>query len=240
MPEDNEQDVENQKVDETGKEKVEEEISEKLGSLIEHNEGDKKLLSMLIADPRVRKIIEADGTGKKLVLVEEQENENIAPTKQEDLPGDIDLEGLSRADFAKTLLKQLGDVVAGTVKSSLSDLSNDIGELKNYVTVQQNNDAVGQVESARKLHKDFDDFQKEMLALSKENPRLSIERLYVLAKAEKGDNVSVKVETERPDSSTARTITRPDRKTALPLGRQGMDVLLEEALGRQDLSVLEL
>ena len=241
MPENDDKNVDDQKVESNDKSKVEEEISEKLGNLLEHNEGDKKLLSMLIADPRVRQIIEADGTGKKLVLIDEAKAKaKPSAMASEEVEESVDLEGLSRADFAKVLLKQLGGVVTETIKSSLSDLSKDVGELNKYVSTQQNNDAVGQVEKSKKLHEDFNDFQKEMLALSKENPRLSIERLYTLAKAEKGDNVDRTVETEHPETSSARTVARPNRKTELPMGSRGMDILLEEALGRQDLTGLGL
>ncbi len=143
MPENDDKNVDDQKVESNDKSKVEEEISEKLGNLLEHNEGDKKLLSMLIADPRVRQIIEADGTGKKLVLIDEAKAKaKPSAMASEEVEESVDLEGLSRADFAKVLLKQLGGVVTETIKSSLSDLSKDVGELNKYVSTQQNARAV--------------------------------------------------------------------------------------------------
>ena len=65
--------------------------------------------------------------------------------------------------------------------------------------------------------------------LSRENPNLSIRKLYVLARLEKNDSQPRKVETERPTSTSARP-PRKDRDKPLPPGRAGFKQMMAEAL----------
>ena len=248
MPEPDDQiDDEGQKADELSeKSKAEEQIAKELGTINEHMQGDKKLLAELIADPMVREIIEAKTNGRTLKLVEDGAPSSGSLSDLSSKAGgdsgvdeSASLEDLSRNDFAKVLMSKLTKVVSGVVSEGLAGVGDDVKALKGYVQGVENAKVKKQLTKLKSDHKDFDELKDQMRELSKQSPGLSLKQLYLLAKDETSDNVDVKVDSERPVSSSSRTKAKISRETPLAVGRAGLDTLLDESLAKLDLSELD-
>ena len=235
---------ESQEDESQDKSKVEEEISEKLGTLLERTEGEKALLARLIANPQVRKLMEAEQSGKRLKLIEEGAEKptggisDLPSGASMDLSDVEDLEDLPRAQFGKDLVEKVSGVLEGVVGKSLAGLKGDLETVKSYIQDQEKAVVNKEIAQAREAHSDWDNYRKEMLGLHQTHPSLGAEDLYVLAKAKTGDKVSPKVETEKPAASAGRP-SRTVRKAPLPPGRAGMQQLLNEASGKIDYSDIE-
>lgn len=95
---------------------------------------------------------------------------------------DVDLESMSRTDFANKLLS----VIDKRMDKSIQGLQKKLEEFDTRVGTV---DAKAEVSRLRRDNPDFDNFKDEMVSLARENPGLSVERLYRLAKAENPEKV---------------------------------------------------
>jgi len=244
MPEPDEtKNIDKEDVEDNDKLTKEAEIAEKLGTLIEHQSGDQKLLAKLVANPQIRAIIEAEQRGQKVTLSMTEEKESTKPladlsARALDFSDVEGLEDLPRNEFAKTIVGKTVDSISTLVEKQLDGLKGELKRVNDYIGSQENNAVSESIAQARKDHKDFDTYGKEMLALHKQFPEMHVERLYRLAKAEHGDKVPAKVDTERPTPSGGRPSRRSTRKEPIRPGRAGMEQLLDESLETFDFDEL--
>lgn len=90
---------------------------------------------------------------------------------------DVDVNSLDNAGFQKFLMKEIGgllDEKLGAVGQKIDGVSSEFRNGK----IREEYDKIKQD------HPDFDDWGTEMAALAKENPGLSLRRLYTLARSE--------------------------------------------------------
>ena len=115
--------------------------------------------------------------------------------------------------------KEIIDVIATAVEGSLDArgkqfnqiLEARVGDLAKQITNTQK--AIMQVattidvKEVKSVHKDFDTYQKDAAIIMQDNPGISVERAYLLAKAEAAAKVPPKEELdrERPDTSVSRS-----------------------------------
>lgn len=236
----------NENVSEDEKSKVEEELSKKLSTLIEQKEDDSKLLAEMIANPMIREILEASRSGKTLKLVEDDKGESSIQDlgglekSKVDLSSIKDLEDIPRREFAQVLIGQVSKALGPVLTKSLEPLMERVGTLEGHVDDGAKRDLDDAVAKARAKYKDFDNYKKEMLDLHKENRTLSVERLYILARTEKGDRIPASVDSERPDTSSGKPPRTRKREVPLARGRRGLDQLLEEAMEDSEVDLSKL
>jgi hypothetical protein len=116
-------------------------------------------------------------------LIDEARANRGKPVEPEPEPEDdeidtVDLETMSRAQFAQWMSEQL---VKSVNKNVVEPLNQQIREIKNTTTGHQ---LKGAVQELAGKHKDFWDWQGEMIELAMEYPSLPPHRLYTLARAE--------------------------------------------------------
>lgn len=104
--------------------------------------------------------------------------------------GNVDLEGLSRREFADHIAK----VIVYEVKRDIKDVSSRVDEEKANQGKQEMQRAV---EKAKVDHPDFMDWADEMRGVLKTNPGLRPEELYLLAKAKNPEKVKKVEEAEQ-------------------------------------------
>jgi len=216
-----EYDEENEETEEETPQQIEERIAARLG-----REYDTKLKSTteyanLMADPQIRQIMEARKSGKNIQLVPEgQENKEPDPEPEWE---DLDNKGL-----VKELLKRIPSVVQQTLEKSVNPLQDQFAGLKNYVEAQEEAKAKEQLDALSKKYPDFESMKPTMGGILKDNPGLSFEELYKVAKIRAGVPLG-NTSSEKPTTESAR-LPRKNRKEPLPSGRKGFEQLLDEAL----------
>lgn len=208
----------------------EEALAKRLEEKIDSKMQSDNTLARLIADPDVRKLVEAKNAGKKVSVVE-GETPPTEPVQKETFET-TDLDAMSNTDLANLIVGEVSKTVEGIVDKKLGSFEGKIGSIENFVNEQESNTLRTELVKAREKYKDFEDQNAEMLEIHKSNPGLTVEELYLLAKRRKGEEVSSspRVSTERPSTAVGRPDKRSDRKTPLPAGRKGMRQLLNERL----------
>jgi len=154
-----------------------------------------------------REMINAQGQTatalQQIVQLAQQSQQPTQSTTDDDDDDDggspQDLELLSRADFAKHIVKTVEKVVN---KNVVEPLTQQLQALQANTT---RSELTGAVKELRAAHKDFDEWKGEMLSLAKEHPGLPPNRLYKLARAENPDKAA------KLDKANAPPIEAPSR-----------------------------
>lgn len=198
-------------------------------------------LSAVLADPDVQKVLLAKQAGKKVQVSDlvEQEEEEQAEEEPEEITT------LDDKDPLKATLRTIDNLIQkrlGKVLESVTGLSERIEGVEGVAGSVQRKEVQQQIDAAKKKYQDFDEYKAQMLELTKANPGLGVEDLYLVAKSRAG---KLKLDqpstfTEKPQGARRGTSVKPKTKQeARPKGRQGFSQMLQEALGDLDLSALE-
>lgn len=138
-----------------------------------------------------------DGLGKNDKDELEEDNDHT--------PGlaDADLEALDRKGFLDVILSQVNKSLEGVQ----TKLESTVGGLRDDLSTKDLKKALTQAASK---YKDFKDWGKEIKQLSEENPTLSVERLYKLARVENPDRAKELdekyAEPDKDDTGNKKTI----------------------------------
>jgi hypothetical protein len=138
-------------------------------------------------------------------------------TKDDDEDGvdDTVLETMPRRQFGEYLLKSF----AKHLDTALKPIKDGVTQA---ATAAQTVDVKVQVQQFAEKHADFNDWKDEMLALAKDNPTLTVQRLYTLARSENPDKAKeldkkiadAKKASEEGDA-TSTTTRKPPAKRAV-------------------------
>ena len=186
--------------------------------------GSSETLAKIMNDPDIRAVLDARQAGRKVRLVEDKD-------ELEDEP-EVDLDALSNKQLAKYLLKQVVKASGEAAETRIGKMEQTLQGILTHIQGSATADVREKVESMKGRFADFDDLREMMTEINRETPGHSVEELYVLAKVRENglDGLASGLRSERPSSSTARPSRKNQRKTPLPTGRKGFDVLLQEAL----------
>lgn len=184
----------------------------------------KNTLNGLLADPEIAKVVELKRAGKKINIAEVDSDEGSDEEEEEENLG----EGAG-AELIKRLI--------GVVDKKLSPIADRLKAIEGFANDSQRKEINAQVASVREKHKDFDKFKDQMLKLSADNPGLSVEELYYVAKARSG-KLEVKEEETFSEQPTHQP-RRPKVKKTARRGRAGFHNAVQEALKELDLGGLE-
>lgn len=123
-------------------------------------------------------IAELNNLAKQRAQAAQQPPQQQEPEEEDEPePSPTDLETMDRAEYARYITGQ----VIKELKTVLKPVEQKVNQVDQTVVAQRLATEVTEL-SAR--HKDFYEWQDEMLAIQRENPTLSVSRLYALAKAE--------------------------------------------------------
>ncbi len=202
--------------EELSEEEEEQRLADRLSKLEEKGNKDSATLAKMLSDPDVRALLEAKEQGKKFSLkMENQEAESKEPA----IPADTD-------DTTRKVMEQVGAYVKDLIKPLESKLKN----VDSYVSTNAQERVKEEINAVREKYSDFDDYRQDMSAINKQNPGLSIEELYFLAKSRKrGSFAAENTDTEKPRKSTAKAAV--SRKNDKPIkNRKDFELLLDEVL----------
>lgn len=134
---------------------------------------------------------------------------------------EVDVDKLSNKEFMSLMMKNVGSLldekIGGVTK-----------QIDGVVSTVRTKDLTAEYNELKGKHKDFGDWEDEMKALSKENPTLSLKRLYTLARQENADKAKTLDEKyeDKKDEPEDKGLTlfggyRPTTKTGGGDGKDG-------------------
>ncbi len=187
---------------------------------LEANQG----LLQLLSDPQIAAVIEAKKAGKTVKV----STEEVVPDPTLDAQVDDITKDLDDDDPNRGLLTSLSKLI----DEKLSAQDERITAVEEHAQGSAQKEISTAVAAARSKFKDFDTYKSEIVSLSKANPNLGLEELYMIAKVRSGDLDITKTEThtEKP------TVVQPSRRTAATKkenprrGKKGFTAMLAEAL----------
>jgi len=208
---------------------VSEDIKELLTSMNEKVDSQ-NALAKIMANPAVRQVIEAQERGEEIEIrtkAEEQVSEVPNPL---DMP---DFEEMSNAEIVKYMMKVLPTMASSQVDPKIENLSGQLKQVLDYIQRNERTSVDSEISKVSEKYSDFDRYRPAMHQLSMSNPGLSVEELYLIARARSGDAEvpNPKMLSEKPTESAVRPLVeRPKRTTPLPQGTPGARQLLSEAV----------
>lgn len=197
-------------------------------------------LNALLADPDIRKVLEAKQKGQKVQVSDlvEEETEEVEEEPEE-------IAALDDKDPLKNTLRTIDSLInkkAGKLVDRIKELEAELEEVKGFAGSVQKKEVQTQVAAAQQKYPDFAKYREKMLEITKANPGLGVEELYLIAKARSGDLKMEKPSTfsERPQGSQRANPRKPvGQKPNRPRGRAGFSAILQDALNDLDLSTSE-
>lgn len=212
-----------------------EELQQKLGELeakntslneeLEERSKDSDKLTQLVADPDVRELLVAKERGKDVKVLSD-----------DDKP--LDLEDMSRNELTRHIVGEVGKLFDGVLGEKLKPLGEKLEGLETSEQMRREAKAQHELRHLGEKFPDVKNYSNEMSALRSENPELSAEETYLLARMRKGDGLPttrVAVASERPSRVAVRPGRSEKRDEPLAVGKAGFNQLLDEALERQTL-----
>jgi hypothetical protein len=204
-------------------------LSEDVKGAVE-NAREQSVLAQLMANPQVREAILAAQQGKRVKVVEEG---GTPPQPKAPPVPDKDPEDMTNAEILALVQKQTAATVSEVVAPQLQPLMDQLKAIQASTEQQMVEKAKGQVQAAEAKYPDFGKHRETMVKINRENPNLSVEELYMLAKVRAGEPLTPpKTSSERPTSSTARV---GGKVKARPPGLVGFNEALQEALSSLEL-----
>ncbi len=191
------------------------------------------MLTRLMTDPDVQRVLQAKQNGKPLKI---SEGEETAPAEREEEIDAEKLNEMSNSEFLGVVLKKMEKVVGSTIPKVMKPFEDKLASVEGFL---ESKEKKGIQERIQKMAKDLPDFQRlrpVMKEINDHTPGLELDELYFLARKRSG----LPLAPDRSASSERPTVgmhtkapQRQDaRKKPLPPGRSGFDQLLSETLDK--------
>jgi hypothetical protein len=198
---------------------------EELTSSVRQDANSAVTLAKLVADPDIRRILEARQAGKKVKVLDGDE-EPVRPVEPQK-----DLEEMTNQELMAHLATTLQGQVNAQIQKALEPVISQLGQVGQVMQSQKAKEVASEVNQVREKYEDFDDFKPDMLKLNQSNPDLSVEELYLIAKRRKGGpSVNSRTQTERPTSVSRTRVAGKPKPGVGMAGRNAFNSLLANAL----------
>jgi hypothetical protein len=219
-------------------EKRAEQLVEQLGGLREETRASQTLAN-LMADPEIRTLLEARQAGRRVKVTDDT---SLPPEgKVPDVEfKDDELNSLDNAGLSRFLVKSMGKVLGGIVEErlqkALTPLQGELGEVRGHIRKQIGQKVKEDIERVKEAHTDFETFRPIMVGIATENPGLSTEEVYRIAKdrMSKGEGGGRELASERPSSTSARSTHKQAQAAEPRRGVQGFKAMMSEGMERAD------
>jgi hypothetical protein len=142
---------------------------------------------------------------------------------------DSDVNAMDNGKLAEFLIGKVGALLDDRLKGVTTEINNTRTEFRRTKLSEE-------VDAFSSKHPDFNDWQDEIRALAKENPTLSIPRLYTLARVENPDKAkTVDEKYKEPEQPKDSGITlfggfKPNGKTSVDKDGKEVKLTVDEAL----------
>lgn len=183
-------------------------------------------LAKLMSNPIIREVLTAQDRGEKDIHVVVGKKPPVAGENEESLERDFD--NMTNEELVEAMVKQIAPMVGEIVDSKIAPIQQTVQQTSAFMQSNVNDSVQRQIEDVRGKYGDFESHRTEMAEISKQNPGLSIEELYLINKRRLRKPEEEVTPTEKPSATSARP-PRKDRKVALPRGQAGWRQLLEES-----------
>lgn len=213
----------------SGDETITHEDTTQLNGRLARLEQNSALLT-LMADEDVRAVVEAKRSGRK-VRVSPADEPEAEPEPEPSIASDLD-----ENDPVRQTLERVDTLIKVRLKAANDSINARLAGLEGLGNEIKRKDVTSQVDVARSKFKDLDQYKDAMVTLSRENPTLSVEDLYVLSKSRAGklrqaeQTTFSEKPTSQPRRSTPSKPTAGGRPPERPAGRKGFSALLAESL----------
>lgn len=180
----------------------------------------------LLADPDIRKIVDARRTGRQVTV-----SEAVAESKPD--PVEDLVKDLPEEDPTRGLLGKLSELIDRKMGGTLETLDRRLKEIESLGNEVRGKEVNAEIAAVRTKYKDFDRYRDKMVEITKTNPGLRVEDLYVLAKSRAGELRLAEraTETEKPSAQPPKSVhQKPRTEGAQPRGRKAFNDLLANAL----------
>lgn len=181
----------------------------------------------LLQDPDIAAVIKAKQAGKSVTVSTED------PTPEPTLSDDVtDLtKDLDDDDPQKGSL----DALAKLLDEKFSAQEARLVAVEDHAKAHARQGMKDEVAKARTTFSDFDEFGDDMMDLAGKFEGLSVQELYMLAKARSGklDLAKPSTYSEKPTAQTSTRRTAPARRENVRRGKSGFKAMLKEALDKQ-------
>ena len=206
---------------------------------IQSNTRDTTAIARILADPDIQRIIAIRNAGGKVKIdIDNGETKAVVEDPLKDFPEN--LEDLTPKDLAerinRSVLGGVKELVGQAIKESLGPVQQQLHALTQEAVQGRTARVRSAASELRDKYQDFDKFIPRMSELHQEtNGSLSLERLYLLAKAEAGSPLTPdhRLDSEVPDSPSRGRVQHPKVEQNHPIrGRAGLKALLADATDR--------
>lgn len=217
-------------------------VADRLAKLVNGNSTEvarAQLMAQMAADPQIRALLEARQRGEQVDIIPKSKRNDGAGEviKQEK----VDWDSLTNSQMAEELPRVISSALASQVQKMFDEkfapFQARFSEVEGVAQRSEQEKVASSIRAAQVKYPDFDVHRTDMLELSRGNPNLNVEELYILNKHRKGLPLSPArpTPTERPTQTSARPSARLEKQPFIP-GKRGMQSLLESALSRRDFS----
>lgn len=215
---------------EASKASKEEAIAKHLTSISEKVDrmDESQALAKIVSDPLVREVLEARRLGREVEVVG-KDDRSAGDASEPEL---VDYDALTNSELVREILKNVPLMIGDEIAKKLQPVQSDVQDTKTYIQKRQESLLKQDIERAVSDHEDFEDYRNEMVHLSNENPKLSVEQVYLLAKHQKGgfEETDKRVESERATSSSSSPARKRLRQLKTKPGPRGFAELIDAAL----------
>lgn len=215
-------------------------VAERLAKLVNGNSTEvarAQLMAQMASDPQIRALLEARQRGEQVEVIPKGQKRDTARETVE--AEKVDWDSLTNSQMAEKLPQTISSALAEQVQKmfdeKLAPFVEKFSQLEGVAQRSEQEKVSSSIKAAQQKYPDFDAHRADMLDLSRGNPGLNVEELYVLNKVRKGLPLAPPrpTATERPTQTSARPSAKLEKQTFVP-GKRGMQALLESALSRRD------
>lgn len=195
--------------------------------------------STVLADPNVRRILQAQEEGKAVRILLE-DNDDDKPRVEEKSPEAIN--DMTNAELMAHMTQTLTGELKGLMTSALTPVTQRLESVEGRGIDEDRNKLRMEVQKAKAKYKDWDTYAKDIGELYKSYPDLPIDQLYIKARLDKGHGLPGEDDTfsERPrnDVSHRPSAESVVARTEYKAGPAGFKAMLGDAADEIDYSAI--
>ena len=192
--------------------------------------------STLLSDPAVRTVLTAKQRGEEVQVMTKEQLDKLQKAPADPQPAPVNLNDLDDNEaLASEMMKRFSDSLDSVLATKLDPLLRRVQQTEGIAAQTMAEKIDHPVHAVKKKYIDVEDFEPDMITIAKGAPNLSVEELYVLAKARKNSPIvpASGLSSEKPSRENPARSIRPVSEVKGPRGRAGFVEILRKAQGRE-------
>ena len=191
------------------------------------SQAEAEILARLVANPDMRKVMDAQQKGRKIHVLDDDEIAQAKPMAPE--PTEAELNDLPPAKLAERIISQTTSALSKLIEEKLRPVQERMNAVEGTIQKETRGKLDTEIKSLRDKYADFDGLRDDMVQMSNQvNGGLSPEELYKIVKMRRGEGIPTprQVESERPTSEGHQPASREKSR----LGAAGAADMIADAL----------